>query len=172
MVLKNLTSLACVYMLGLSCGIWSKEEVIAWCDKVIEVKDFPPYEIIEVSLMSNAKVDDIEGKLHEFCQRREDDHSVMILLGVLYEKIKRDQIGIEQATRCSTRLLVQSGLYIEEEYYNLYGIDDSLDLAKNGVYGDLDDVETAYFEEISVFGNYFVEFNQMYVTEIHEDWVS
>lgn len=172
MILLDLTSLAYVYMLGAGCGIWSKQEVIAWCDKVIEEKENPPYEIIEVSLMSNAKVDDIEGKLYEFCKRKEDNHSVMILLGVLYEKIKRGQIGIEQAIRCSTRLLVQTGLYIEEEYYSLYGIDDSLDLAKDGVYGDLSDVEEAYFEELSVYSMYFVEFNQMYVTEIHEDWVS
>lgn len=163
-------SLTYIYMLGLGCGIWSKKEIIDWCDKVIEVKEDPPYEIIELSLMSNAKIDDIEGKLLDLSKVTEDNYSVKILLGVLYKKINRKQMQMEQAIKCSTRLLVRTGLYNEKEYYNLYGIDDSFDLAKAGVYGDLTDAEDSYLDEIRVFSKYFDEFHQKYHTEMNNEW--
>ncbi|MFF2153804.1 protein kinase [Paenibacillus chitinolyticus] len=170
--MNSLASLAYVYMLGLGCGIWSKKEVIDWCDKVIEVKENPPYEIIEVSLMSNEKMDAIEGKLFEFSKNAEDNHFVKILFGALYEKIKHNQLDVEQAVKCSTRLLVQTGLSYEEGYYNLYSMDDSLELAKDGVYGDLSEVADDYLNEISIFRTFFDEFQRMYLAEMNCEWVS
>lgn len=77
-----------IYGLGICCGLWSKAEVIQWCDKLIEASDSPPYEIIEISLMSKAKIDDIEGKLFEFSSTVD-----------------------EESIKCTTRLLVNRGLY-------------------------------------------------------------
>lgn len=110
--------------------------------------------------MSNARIDDIEGKLFYFCKIANDNHSAKILLGVLFEKIKQEQIEIEQAIRCSTRLLVQTGLYFEKEYYNLYGIDDSFDLAKDRILGDLTGVADSYVNEISVYSIFLTSSNE------------
>lgn len=122
--------------------------------------------------MSNARIDDIEGKLFYFCKIANDNHSAKILLGVLFEKIKQEQIEIEQAIRCSTRLLVQTGLYFEKEYYNLYGIDDSFDLAKDRILGDLTGVADSYVNEISVYSIFFDEFQRMYLAEMKNEWDS
>lgn len=41
---------------------------------------------------------------------------------------------MKQALTCSTRLLVNRGLYWEEEYFDLYSLDDSYDLAQEGIH--------------------------------------
>lgn len=63
--MEGFRTLTGVFSLGLSCGIFSKEMIIQWCDQAIEAKDNVPFEIIEVSLMSKSKIDDIENKLFE-----------------------------------------------------------------------------------------------------------
>lgn len=46
-----------IYGLGICCGLWSKAEVIQWCDKLIEASDSPPYEIMRIG-MSNSEEED------------------------------------------------------------------------------------------------------------------
>ena len=78
-----------IYGLGLCCGLWNKAEVIQWCDKLIEASDRPPYEIIEISLMSKAKIDDIEGKLFKFSSTVDEEYTVKLTLSVIHEKLKK-----------------------------------------------------------------------------------
>ncbi|MBV7509543.1 hypothetical protein KW850_30875 [Bacillus sp. sid0103] len=58
----NLKELTSIYYLGIGCGLWTKDEVIDWCDKVIEAIDSPPYELLEISMMSRSRIDDIDNK--------------------------------------------------------------------------------------------------------------
>ncbi len=59
-ILSNFSPLVCI---RLGCGLWNREEVISWCDRLIEANDHPPYEIMEISLMSKAKLIYIESAL-------------------------------------------------------------------------------------------------------------
>ena len=61
--MKSYQTLAHLYALGLGHGLWNREEVISWCDRLIEASDNPPYEIMEISLMSKAKLIYIESAL-------------------------------------------------------------------------------------------------------------
>lgn len=137
-----------IYGLGICCGLWSKAEVIQWCDKLIEASDSPPYEIIEISLMSKAKIDDIEGKLFEFSSTVD-----------------------EESIKCTTRLLVNRGLYWEAKYFDLYSRDDSYDLAKDGVHFDLSEVINTYIETLGVYSKYFRGFEKLYFKVMKNKWV-
>lgn len=144
--LDSLQILTSIYGLGLGCRLWSIKEVIQWCDKMIEASDNPPYEIIEVSLMSKAKINDIEGKLFELSRNADEEYAVKLILSVINEKLKRNQLTTEETIKCATRLLIQTELYWENEYFDLYSSDDSYDLAKDGVL-DLSDIVDTYYEE-------------------------
>jgi hypothetical protein len=52
-----------VYRLGISVDFLTVQEMIKWADNIIENLDKPPYEIIEFSLSSKEKHDDINLKL-------------------------------------------------------------------------------------------------------------
>ena len=45
-----------IYRIAVLCGIYSKEELIEFLDKIIIELDNPPYEIIEVSLAVKGSV--------------------------------------------------------------------------------------------------------------------
>ncbi|WP_144569065.1 protein kinase [Bacillus pseudomycoides] len=165
--IQKLTS---IYGLGLCCGLWSKEEVIQWCDKVIEVSDSPPYEIIEISLMSKEKIDDIEGKLFEFSRIVDEEYAVKLTLSVIHEKLVRNELMIEESIKSTTRLLVNRGLYWEDEYRDLYSVDDSYELAKNGDHFDLVEVVNIYIEMLGFYGEYFSEFENLYFKVMENKW--
>jgi hypothetical protein len=65
------------------------------------------------------------------------------------------------SNQCSSRLLVQTGLW-EDEYYCLYNLDDSYDLAKQCIYFDITDVINTYRVELGAYGRYFNEFQKLY----------
>ncbi|MEI5907078.1 hypothetical protein WAK64_08410 [Bacillus spongiae] len=80
-----------VYRLGISLGLLPKEEVIKWADKVIEQMDDPPYEIIEVSLSSKKKLEDIVFILMDVKGEFDNELPPKIILGLLKETLNMTQ---------------------------------------------------------------------------------
>lgn len=165
--LKVLTG---IYYLGIGCGLWTKTEVIDWCDKVIEAIDSPPYEILEVSMMSKSKIDDIENKLFPLSELVDVEYSVNLVLSIIFEKLKLEKFSVEQAIRSTCRLLVHSGLYWESKYYDLYSFDDSYDLAKDGIYFTLTNVEEEFNVGLKKYSKYISEFKEMYIKVTNKEW--
>ncbi|MEI5909660.1 protein kinase [Bacillus spongiae] len=167
--LKSLTG---IYYLGIGCGIWSKDEVIEWCDRVIEAIDHPPIELIETSIMSKSKIDDIQGKLFELSKIEDEEHFVKMVLSIIFYKIQKEQLSIERAIRITSRLLVQTGLSWENKYRILYSIDDEYDLALGGIIQyQINEVEQEYIKELGVFKEYITEFTETYHKVLKQTWI-
>lgn len=69
---------------------------------------------------------------------------------MIHEKLSRNELSIEESIKCTIRLLVNRGLYWEDEYHGLYSVDDSYELARNGVHFDLVEVVNTYIETLGV----------------------
>lgn len=137
--MELLETLLSIYNIGLGCGVFTIDKIISFCDKVIEKLDNPPYEIIEVALMSKAKIDDIENKLYKFNGYSEINKSeiVKIILSVIHKKYMNNEFDIVKAIKCTDALLIHTRLSYDNEYCDLYGIDDCYYLAKSGICGNL-----------------------------------
>ncbi|MGG3885057.1 protein kinase [Brevibacillus panacihumi] len=170
--MEGFRTLTSVFSLGLSCGIFSKEMIIQWCDQAIEAKDNVPFEIIEVSLMSKSKIDDIENKLFELTGHFEVEHPAKLVLSIIYDKVNKKRISIENGIRYSTRLLTFTRLSFEGDYYSLYSMDDSYDCAKSGFHSDINDVITEYLDLLDKYQVYFEEFKNLYFLEMGNEWRS
>ncbi|MBM6616335.1 protein kinase [Bacillus suaedaesalsae] len=168
--MEHLKSLTGIYYLGLGCGLWNKEEVIDWSDKVIVTIDNPPLELLEVSMMSKSKIDDIENKLFELSKIDDEEHSVQIVLSIIAEMLELKHITIERAIRSTSRLLVHTGLSWESRYYNLYSFDDSYDLACNGVHFEINEVEKEFINELEPFKKVISEFKELYFSVTRQEW--
>ncbi|MBE7103726.1 protein kinase [Bacillus cereus] len=168
--MESFQRLAHLYALGLGCGLWNREDVISWCDRLIEANNHPPYEIMEISLMSTAKIVDIESALLSFSRTVDEKTSVNILLSVINEKLIEKKWKFKRAITCSTRLLINRGVYWEEEYFDLYSLDDSYDLAKDGIHFDEEDVISAYFDTLRAFRVHFKEFEDLYLKVMKQEW--
>ncbi|PFH82641.1 protein kinase [Bacillus sp. AFS088145] len=167
--MNSIQILSSIYGLGLGCAVWSKEELIKWCDLVIETNDIPPYEIIEASLMSNANIYDIEAKLFELRGSSEEVLEVNLLLSIISQKVRLKQLSYVEANKCIARLLLQTGLNWEAEYCNLYGFDDSFDLVNDGFFL-LNDIIDGFIEELSYFDKYLNEFKLIYFNAVQREW--
>ncbi|MBE7121704.1 protein kinase [Bacillus cereus] len=168
--MESYQKLAHLYALGLGCGLWNREEVISWCDRLIESNDHPPYEIIEISLMSTAKMVFIESALLSFSRTVDEKTSVNILLSVMNEKLIEKKWNFKRAITCSTRLLMNRSVHWEEEYFDLYSLDDSYGLAKDGIHFDEEDVITAYIDTLRAFRVHFKEFEELYLKVMKQEW--
>ncbi|EEM83740.1 hypothetical protein bthur0011_22200 [Bacillus thuringiensis serovar huazhongensis BGSC 4BD1] len=169
-MLKSYQTLSHLYALGLGWRLWNREDVISWCDRLIEATDYPPYEIIEISLMSKEKRIYIESALLSYSRIVDEKHSVNILLSVLNEKLVAQKWNVKQALTCSTRLLVNSGLYWDEEYFNLYSLDDSYDIVQKGLHFNKEDVISAYIDTLGAFRVHFNEFEDLYLQVMKQKW--
>ncbi|MBH0358389.1 protein kinase [Bacillus toyonensis] len=168
--MESYQKLAYLYALGLGCGLWNREDIISWCDRLIEANDSPPYEIIEISLMSTTRPVFIESALLSYSRTVDEKTSVNILLSVINEKLVEKKWNIKQAITCSTRLLVNRGLYWEEEYFDLYSLDDSYDLAHEGIHFNEEDVLFAYIDTLGAFCLHFNEFEDLYLKVMKQEW--
>lgn len=170
--MERLKMLTGIYYLGIGCGLWNKKEVIDWSDKVIEAIDNPPLELLEVSIMSKSKIDDIESKLFELSRIEDEEHYVKIVLSIIGEMLEQKHLNIEKAIRITSRLLVHTGMSWESRYYNLYSLDDSYDLAINGVHYDINEVEKEFIKELESFKKQIREFKELYSSVTRLEWTN
>ena len=88
-----------IYRLGALCGIYSKQELIKYLDKLIYDLDDIPCEIIEASMLSNKNINDISDKLIELTWQINDDKDLVNkqLLHTICERYYLKSISIEDA---------------------------------------------------------------------------
>ncbi|EOO25546.1 hypothetical protein ICM_04888 [Bacillus cereus BAG1X2-3] len=86
-----------------------------------------------------------------------------VLLSIMTEKLVDKKWNVKQAITYSTRLLVNRGLYWEEEYFDLYSLDDSYDLAQEGIHFNEKDVIFTYIDTLGAFRVHFSEFEDLYL---------
>lgn len=120
--LEHLKLLAAIFDQGLGCGLFSIDDVIRWSDNVIEVLEKPPYAFIQLSMMSSAKIGEVEDKLLEFYGNIDIDTEFVLnmLLGVICQEWSNKGLSIQEAVRSMVQLLVHTNFFYEHKYYNLY----------------------------------------------------
>ena len=150
-----------ILIVAYKSNIFSAKEVVDHIDKMIQMNEDFPYEYIDISLIGDKSLHVLESKLSEL-EHFENSHSITdALLGLIAYKYNNDLFDFERALKCSTRLIITTDLYEEEKYYNLYILDDCYDLAKSGIFGNIQEAKVRFEEEIVSFGNYYEEYLKM-----------
>lgn len=170
--MKHLKLLAALFDKGLECSVFSIDNVIHWSDDVIESVNKPPYEFIELSMMSSAKINEIRNKLFEFYKDIDIDvqYVVSMLLAVINQEWNSNQLDIPDAVKSTVQLLAHTDFYIQQEYYELYRLDDAYDLAVAGIYGNLKDVTKEFTQAISQYEPYYSHFVKLYKLVMGSEW--
>jgi len=168
--MNSLKLLAQGYKEGLAAGLFNKNDIITWVDEVIEILDEPPYEFIEISLMSAAFVNDIERKLMEFYKEIDIKYVTKVVLAIIYSKLSKEEITIEKAIRTTTKLLINTSMYWEKEYYEMYHCDDAYDLAIQGVHYSLSDVIKVFKNDIGKYSSYLNDFKIAFKEVLGFEW--
>lgn len=143
-----------VYRIGVLIGLLNIQDVIKWADNVIEHCDTPPYEIINLALSANEKLEDITLRLMEIRGDFEDnDMSPKIILGLLnqYLKTPEDTANVIEKLDKLIDYLPDSYEWIEME---IHFLSDGFYLAEENIYGDLKEVHSNLKEFLNLFIDY------------------
>jgi len=137
-----------IYRLATACGIYSKEELIKFLDKIIIELDNPPYEIIEASLACNEHLQDALHILKEYFYSNNGDGSTINkqLLHIICEKYHANEITLEDSIYYLDNLMKEMNLD-NEIIATINYLSDGLYLAKERIYGEVETIK-----------NYFIKF--------------
>ncbi|MCA0971603.1 protein kinase [Halobacillus litoralis] len=167
----SLRTLTHIYYLGLGCGFWNKGDVINWSDKVIEQVDEPPIELIDVSMMSESYLEDVERKLVEFCGVMDKEYSVKILCSAILDKVEKQKLPIGNAITIVNKLMVNTELYLENQYNHLYSFKYCYDLALDRVVQKQPyEVESEFAEELKAMSVNLSDLEEMYAELTGQSW--
>jgi len=146
----NLVEQIDIYRMGTLCGIYSKEELIGFLDKIIVDLDEPPYEIIEASLACNSNLQDALHILKEYFYGNNGDDSTVNkqLLHIISEKYQVNEITLEDSIYYLDQLMNEVNLD-NETIATINYLSDGLYLAKQGIYGDVETIKNDFIEFIS-----------------------
>lgn len=154
-----------VYSYGLGCGLYNRNQVIKLCDDLIETKDNVPIEIIETSLMAKSKIEDIEHTLMSAIHQLDIEKMASYILGLLYKRLTLEGFSVEYVIKCTSKILLHTGLCHDSKFYSLYSIEDSYNLCIKGVFFQLDDICQELHSELENYEIYEQEFNNLLWTK-------
>lgn len=131
---------------GLASGLLTKEEVVAWADKIITRDEQPDIFFISLALSGSKNTSDIIYYFSEYLNFVNPTVRGQPLLGLLYKKFSSGQLTLEQTVGKLFRLKFEAVFTETEESY-IYSIDDKFDCAKNNIFGTLE----AVYEDVERF---------------------
>ncbi|OMP68731.1 hypothetical protein [Domibacillus epiphyticus] len=87
----NLSEKVAAYQLGLGIGYFKLPKVVEWVDLTILLLESSgiPYQLYEVSLSSNKKIDDVISLLNEITRGNHIDIASRVILGLLHKSFAK-----------------------------------------------------------------------------------
>lgn len=154
--------LADVYRLGLDCYYFTPEEVVRWCEKVVETKVNPDKAIIDAlwcgcdSYELNSALSQVEGNITDIRQ------VVNLLLGLFYVNLQSNTVDAQKTAKCMYHLVISTNLYGEQDYVSIWCIDNYFDVYEQTIPTDEESLKylVSVLEPFKIYGQ---EFEQLYV---------
>lgn len=133
-----------------ACGIYSNTGLSEFLDKIIVDLYEPPYEIIEASLACNKNMQDALHILKEYFYSNNGSKTNINkhLLCIIRERYHSHKITLEDAIYYLDNLLKETDLE-NEIIANINYLSDGLYLAKERIYGEVEDIEQDFIKFIS-----------------------
>ncbi len=142
----NDATVAAYFLYGAEAGMIEEEEIKEWAYSVVESREFPPVEIIELATSHGRE------QLFENLKAVHGEPDIQLagrwLLGALRAELSKDPSRLQAITRKAIQV-ARSTKQPEEVYYRLDGIDDELFLALNNTYGRVEQCRTDLAEELA-----------------------
>ncbi len=144
-----------IYRLGLFIGFFQVKHVIEWADQLIEKLNQPPYEILEISLSSKAKLATVCSKLTDVKGECDETRPIQGILGLLNDELSQTDDVTEICTYMYRLVghIPESCNDIERSIINLT---DGWAMAVDGYYGDVEEVRIEIYEFLSEFESFRV----------------
>ncbi|WP_137789205.1 hypothetical protein [Bacillus sp. E(2018)] len=139
-----------IYRLGLFIGFLEVKNVIEWADQLIEKLDQPPYEILEISLSSNATIASVCSKLTDVKGECDEARPIQGILSLLYDELSQTSDVTEICTYMY-RLVGHIPESCDDIERSIINLTDRWEMAVVGYYGDEEEARNEIFEFLKEF---------------------
>ena len=118
---------------GVAVGVLPLQRGKDWAFSIIEALDEPPFEVIEIAIANdhNSAMDALPAAAHGGDQQA----AGRLLLADILVQLKAGDVTVEEATLAAMRVAQPTSLP-DDVYYQFNVLDDELQLAFNGTYGN------------------------------------
>ena len=147
----NDATVAAYFRYGAETGMLGEEEIKRWAFSVVEAREVPPVEIIELATSHGREqlLDNLNAV------RGEPDVQLAgrWLLGALKTELKKHPSRLQAIIRKAIQV-ARSTNQPDDLYYRLDGIDDELCLALNNTYGAVEQCRADLADELEQYEEY------------------
>lgn len=147
----NDATVAAYFLYGAETGMFGEEEIKIWAYSVIESRDVPPVEIIELAISHGRE------QLFENLKAVRGEPDVQLagrwLLGALKTEFRKNPSRLQLITRKALQIARLTN-QPDEIYHRLDRIDDELFLALNNTYGTVEQCRADLAEELERYEEY------------------
>lgn len=150
-----------VFEILLIGGIIDTNYVNSWSDNILSKENESEYEFIELSTTTN--INDLIVLLKRLSSNCNLKISQRAVFGTLYNSTLKDFPNIKLATRIVDRFVYENELSQIEKNF-LAGINDFVELAISGIYGDIDKFKNEFWD--------FLEIYQTLNFTNYENWIT
>ncbi|HLJ55392.1 MAG TPA: hypothetical protein VKT77_10160 [Chthonomonadaceae bacterium] len=134
---------------GLHLGLHAVADVIPWLDAVIDEEPEPDIAIIEAALSGSRGPLAVADRLAEVPGTFDRRAVTARLIGAMVGLLRRDPSKIKAIARWLFQLALDGDAPDDEAENFMWGFEDDLLLAMDGVYGDVNDLRTELQEFLS-----------------------
>ncbi len=118
-------------------GLIGKEEVIAWADSVIEAKEAPHPQVIEIAMAGGRFTDDVLRLLESIPGTSDPKRVRARLFRSMRRDLAEDETKLQRITRILFQMAVAGDSPTPKAEAEMFGFDDAVELAAGGVFGNI-----------------------------------
>ena len=144
----NYKELFKVFEILLTAGIIDALFVNNWADNILSKESESEYEFIELS--TTNKINDLSTLLKRLSANCNLKISQRAVFGILYNSTFEDFPNVKVVSQTIYRFVYDDTLSEMEKGF-LYGIDDSIELALTGVYGDIHALKNELWDFLEIY---------------------
>lgn len=137
-----------VFEILLIDGIINTKFVNNWADEILSKESQSEFEFIELSITHN--INDLISLLKKLSVECDLKISQRAIFGILYNLTLNEFPDLKTTTRIVSRFVYENALTEKEKDF-LYGIDDYIELAISGIYGDPHKLKNEFWDFLEIY---------------------
>jgi len=137
-----------VFEILLIDGIIDTKFVNKWADEILSKETESEYEFIEISTTQN--INELISLLKKLSNECDLKISQRAIFGILYNSTFEEFPDLKLASRIVSKFVYNNALTEKEKEFH-YGIDDYIELAISGIYGDKDKLKNEFWDFLEIY---------------------
>lgn len=138
--------------LGLEAGVVDRNEIVNWADRILA--DYPyDDDVANLAMAGSASDKELMILLGNVIDRRDEIAAARHVMSRMYDVLRQHPERAHGFTRFLENFWIQQGYEVPDDMKFIWGIEDEFSLAKQGVYGTVEEATESLLANLSRYKN-------------------